>query len=85
MIDLSQHRKGLIWKTFNGGLEPPGKTRYSFSVEQKDAEGIVVVVVIAEEAAGAQADRHRVPSLQVEGHHAGAAVLLILLVPLTLL
>lgn len=60
-------------------------TQYSFSIEQKDAESVIVVMVIAEEAASAQADRHYVPSLQVHGHHGCSTILLILLVSLTLL
>lgn len=61
------------------------KTQYSFSIEQKDAECIIVVMVIAEEAASAQSDRHPVPSLQVASHHSCSTVLLILLVFLALL
>lgn len=54
--------------------------QHSVSVQQKGTEGVVVAVVITEEAALIQAHRHLVPGLQVEGHHRGAAVLLILLV-----
>lgn len=67
------------------GWSQQKNTQYSFSIEQKDAESIIVVMVIAEEAASAQADRHDVPSLQVDGHHSCSTILLILLVFLTLL
>lgn len=82
-IRLDQHRE-----VFDGGLQSGEKhtqCSYSFSIKQKDAEGVIVVVVVAEEAARAQADGHHVPGLQVEGHHGGGAVLLILRVLLTLL
>lgn len=61
------------------------QSQASLGVEQEDAEGVVVVLVVAQEAAGAQADGHHVPRLQVDGHHRGCAVLLVLLVPLALL
>lgn len=67
------------------GWSQQKNTQYSFSIEQKDTESVIVVMVIAEEAASAQADRHYVPSLQVDGHHGCSTILLILLVSLTLL
>lgn len=86
LISVTTERLHLEEPLMEGWSQQSKKnTQHSFSVEQKDAEGVIVVLVIAEEAAGAQADRHHVPSLQVDGHHRGSAVLLILLVCLALL
>lgn len=46
-------------------------------MEQEGAEGVVVAVVVTQEAAFGQADRHFVSSRQLQRHDNGGAVLLV--------